>query len=104
METATHREWRLVRFTAPAVLLLGAAGGTPPVAADLSLPHYQIQEIASALRGSHQVVVRDLNRDGRLDANEVATGMPEPSSPLPEDSPPSGSHRGVPRMKLRSQC
>src|SRR5687768_16649606 len=41
------------------------------------LPTFTPHEIATGLRGGYQVVVTDLNKDGRPDVIAVATGLSE---------------------------
>ncbi len=53
-------------------LLLAALPVLAVAAAD-----FEIRPIAEGLRGGYQVVLTDLNRDGRLDVIALASGMPE---------------------------
>ena len=75
METAAHRAWQLVRFTAPAVLLLGAAGGNS-VGAAPPLPLSQIHGSPPGWRGRATLVGEELESRSASSAQVyVITGV-----------------------------
>ncbi len=79
LRTPPLYSWRMPR-TIPVILAVLLSAGLTGGAADAPngrAGHFAPHEVATGLRGGYQVVIADLNRDGRPDLLAVASQLPD---------------------------